>query len=112
MRFLVALMALGCYVGSAQAEETVREITWTGALPEGAERGPDGSGSVTLTSMSDEGLTVTLLELEAPGITRLRYALKGRVRYEKSALVQYVLEHRRTSTSDRGAASPDRWTAP
>ena len=83
MRFLVALMALGCYVGSAHAEETVREITWTGSLPEGAERGPEGSGSVTVTSMSDEGLTVTLLELEEPGITKLRYALKGRVRYEK-----------------------------
>ena len=83
MKFLVALMALGCTVGSAHAEQTVREITWTGSLPDGAERGPQGSGSVTVTSMSDGGLTVTLLELEEPGITKLRYALKGRVRYEK-----------------------------
>lgn len=26
----------------------------------------------------------------------------GRVRYERSALAQYIFEHRRTSTSDRG----------
>ena len=88
MRLLVVLMALGCFVGSAHAEETVREIMWTGSLPEGAERGPEDS--VTVTSTSDEGLTVTLLELEEPGITKLRYALRGRVRYEKVDGAGYV----------------------
>ena len=90
MKFVVALIALGCYVGSAHAEETVRKITWAGSLPEGAARGPERSGSVTVTSMSDEGLTVTLLELEEPGITKLRYALKGRVRYENVDGAGYV----------------------
>jgi hypothetical protein len=65
---------------SAGAETTLREIAWPDSLPEGVRANPDGS--VTLTSASDEGLTVTLVEIASPGITKDRYAVKGRVRYE------------------------------
>ena len=65
---------------TASAETTLREIGWPASLPAGVAS--NGDGSVTITSTSDEGLTVTLVEVGSPGITKDRYAVKGRVRYQ------------------------------
>ena len=85
MRVLIAIAALllaGC------AETTLPELTWPASLPDGARHNSDGS--VTVTSSSDDGLTVTLVEIESPGITKDRYAVKGRVRYENVSGDGYV----------------------
>ena len=87
MRVLVAVAAL-LFAGNASAETTLREIAWPASLPDGARHNSDGS--VTVTSSSDDGLTFTLVELEPPGITKDRYAVKGRVRYENVSGDAYV----------------------
>ncbi len=79
MRVLLVIAAL-CFTGEVGAETTLREIAWPVSPPNGVVHNPDGS--VTITSSSDDGLTVTLVEIDAPGITKNRYAVKGRVRYE------------------------------
>ncbi len=70
MRVLIAIAAL-LFAGNASAETTLREMAWPASLPDGARHNSDGS--VTVTSSSDDGLTVTLVEVESPGITKDRY---------------------------------------
>ncbi|GMR24250.1 MAG: hypothetical protein BMS9Abin37_2770 [Acidobacteriota bacterium] len=85
MRGLVAVAAL-LLAGNTSAETTLREIAWPASLPDDARHNTDGS--VTVTSSSDDGVTVTLVEVESPGITR--YAVKGRVRYENVSGEGYI----------------------
>ena len=87
MRVLV-VVAAWLFVGNASAESTLREMTWRDSLPDGARHNSDGS--VTVASSSDDGLTVTLVDVESPGITKDRYAVKGRVRYENVSGDAYV----------------------
>jgi hypothetical protein len=66
------------------AERKLRDITFRalaeqGALAPGLEVQPDGS--LSLVAREGEGLTVTLVEIANPGITRDRYVVRGRVRY-------------------------------
>ena len=63
-------------------------MTWRDSLPDGARHNSDGS--VTVASSSDDGLTVTLVDVESPGITKDHYAVKGRVRYENVSGDAYV----------------------
>jgi hypothetical protein len=81
VRLLVAI-AVTWFAGSAAAETTVRELTWltAAALPDGAELNADGSLSVS--SATQDGLTVTLIEIDEPGISASRYAVEGRLRHE------------------------------
>ncbi len=87
MRVLV-VVAAWLFVGNASAETTLREMTWRDSLPDGARHNSDGS--VTVASSSDDGVTVTLVDVESPGITKDRYAVKGRVRYENVSGDAYV----------------------
>lgn len=87
MRARVVVAAL-LFAAAVSAETTLREIAWPVSLPQGVQANSDGS--VTITSMSDDGLTVTLAEVEAPGITKDRYAVKGRIRYENVSGDGYV----------------------
>lgn len=70
------------------AEHELQKIAWPSSLPEGAWLSDDGS--VTVTSTRDNGMTLTVAEVESPGITRERYAVKGRVRYHDVAGKGYV----------------------
>lgn len=86
MRVLVAVAAWMIGVAATHptgAETRLLAIEWPASLPDGVERHRDGS--VTVTSSSDDGVTVTLVEVDSPGITQDRYAVKGRVRYENVA---------------------------
>ena len=87
MRGFVAVAAL-LLAGNTSAETTLREIAWPESLPDAARHNTDGS--VTVTSSSDDGVTVTLVEVESPGITKERYAVKGRVRYENVSGEGYI----------------------
>jgi hypothetical protein len=70
--------------GWLNAEEVLREIQWTDVgLP--ADVALTAEGDVHFQSRDANGSTATLLEIEAPGITKNRYALSGRVRYENVA---------------------------
>lgn len=80
------LAALAARAG--EAEERLRDVDWSTSLPEAARVASDGS--ITVTSTSDEGLTVTLAEIRDPGITRPRYAVKGRVGYRDVGGTGYV----------------------
>lgn len=75
----VGTLIIGFSSGGS-AETTLREIEWPASLPEGVERHDDGS--ITVSSSSDEGLAVTLVEVDSPGVTQDRYVVKGRVRYQ------------------------------
>lgn len=87
MKVWVAVAAL-LFAGNASAETTLREIAWPASLPDGARQNSDGS--VTVVSSSDEGVTVTLVEVESPRITKDRYAVKGRVRYHNVSGEGYI----------------------
>lgn len=87
MKVLLAVAAL-LFTGNASAETTLREIAWPASLPDGVRQNNDGS--VTVVSSSDDGLTVTLVEVESLGITKDSYAVKGRVRYENVSGDGYV----------------------
>lgn len=81
MRVLWIIGALAMsFAGETSAENTLQKIAWPVSAPEGVATNPDGS--VTVVSASNGGLTVTLVEIDSPGIARSRYAVKGRVRYE------------------------------
>ncbi len=83
---MVAALLLVAQAGWAEHE--LRTIEWPSSLPDGARLSDDGS--VTVTSTGDERLTLTLVEVEAPGITKERYAVRGRVRYRDVAGRGYV----------------------
>jgi hypothetical protein len=84
MRYTLALgiVLLSLRMGAA-AERKVRDISWKtlhdqGSLVQGLEVAADGSLSVR---SGKGGLSLTLTEIESPGITRDRYVVRGRVRY-------------------------------
>ena len=79
MKVLTLTMLTLVMAQMAVAERTVLEIAWPEGLPAGVTREADGS--LRVSSSSDEGLTVTLVEVEAPPITTDRYAVRGRLRY-------------------------------
>jgi hypothetical protein len=83
---MVAALLLVAHAGWAEHE--LREIEWPSLLPDGARLSPDGS--VSVTSTRSEGLTLTLVEVESPGITKERYAVRGRVRYRDVSGRGYV----------------------
>jgi hypothetical protein len=87
-RTIGALIA--CLLAAAAAgEEVRREIAWgalkqQGALPAGEVRPADGVAPFERLVIGNgpEPRTVTLLDLRDPGLTGLRYALRGQVRYD------------------------------
>ena len=73
---LVVLASSGAF-----GAEKLREIRWTDIeLPAGAELSAEGA--LQVRSTSSEGSTITLVEIDAPGVTGDRYVVEGRVRYE------------------------------
>ncbi len=83
---LVAVLALA---SAAPAAETLREISWTGlrdagqlaageALPDDSEM-PD---QLKIENPTNEPRSITLLEIENPGITEAQYAIVGKIRYD------------------------------
>ena len=85
MKRLIAssLMVLGV-ASVALSEEVVREISWAdldkaGQLL-GGEVQPDGT--LRVLNREQQPKTVALAELKNPGVTALRYAVVGKVRYE------------------------------
>ncbi len=83
-RILAVAALLVVSSGLQAAEKHLREISWIalrdqGALPLDSQVQDDGS--LLLTSKAGEGLSVTLVEIPNPGITRDRYVVRGRVRY-------------------------------
>ena len=87
MKVWVVVAAL-LVAGDVSAETSLGEIAWAASLPDGVQS--NGDGSLTITSTQDDGLTVTVAEVESPGITKDRYAVKGRVRYENVSGDGYV----------------------
>ena len=82
-RIVLAVLLLFAFRGYA-AERKLRDVSWKaladqGALAPGLVVGPDGS--LSLVAKAGEGLTMTLVEVVNPGITRDRYVVRGRVRY-------------------------------
>jgi hypothetical protein len=68
----------------AAAEKPLREISWValrdqGTLAEGLVVQADGS--VSIASRGGQGLSVTLVEIANPGISKDQYVVRGRVRY-------------------------------
>jgi hypothetical protein len=81
---VVALLAVLPSPASAGKETKLREISWAalgkeGRLASGLAVHPDGS--LLLDSTSPEGLRMTLVEIENPGVTANRYVVRGRIRY-------------------------------
>ncbi len=82
----LAVIALHASAASASKETKVRDISWAalrdeGRLASGLEVQPDGS--LLLKSVSAQGLRLTLIEIENPGVTADRYVIRGRVRYRE-----------------------------
>jgi hypothetical protein len=77
-------------VSAACAQEVVRQISWTdlqaaGQLNAGqiASGGPTGQlEQLKVENPTDEPKTVTVLDMENPGIKMYHYAMEGSVRYE------------------------------
>lgn len=77
-------------VSTALGQDLVREVSWAalkkekkllaGEVQEGQARGP--TDVLKVENTSDQSKTVTVLDLEKPGITSIHYAVAGRVRYE------------------------------
>ena len=75
---------------TALAQEVVREFSWselkkTGQLTAGEIQPGVRAGQheqLKIDNPSDEPKTVTLLDLENPGVTAFQYAIEGSVRYE------------------------------
>jgi len=89
MRVFTALLPFMLMAADvAVAENVVREIAWPASLPDGVTLEADGS--LTVTSSSDEGLSVTLVEVDAPEITTDRYVVRGRVRYQNVSGKAYL----------------------
>lgn len=91
MKLLIAGSLIVLLSGvSAGQEQLVREISWSqlkesGQLPTGEiQRGdPPGPGEyLVITNTENAPITVALLALPDPGITRTQYALTGSVSYE------------------------------
>lgn len=82
------VVALLLFARTGEPEQTLQKIAWSTPLPDGARIEADGS--LTVTSARDEGLTLTIAEVDEPGITKQRYAVKGRVRYKDVAGKGYV----------------------
>ncbi|MFH1919407.1 MAG: hypothetical protein ABIP48_05900 [Planctomycetota bacterium] len=86
MKRLIAcsLVVLG-FASVALSEELVREISWAeldkaGQLL-GGEVQPDGT--LKIANPDTQPKTVAITELKNPGVTALRYAVEGEVRYEE-----------------------------
>jgi hypothetical protein len=81
---VAVLLPLALSGGDASGEKRVKEVPWlevkaSGTLPEGVEVRDDGTLSV---ASSESGRrTLTLVEIQAPPITKDHYAVRGRVRY-------------------------------
>lgn len=92
MRLVVSsLITLG-FASTAVSDELVREISWAeldkaGELL-GGEVQPDGT--LKIESTDDQGTTVAIAELKEPGITALRYAITGKVKYENVEAESFV----------------------
>lgn len=77
-------------VSTALGQDLVREISWAalkkekkllaGEVQEGQAPGP--TDVLRVENTSDQSKTITVLDLEKPGITSIHYAVAGRVRYE------------------------------
>ena len=90
MKRLFGAMGLCVLAVAAQASEVLREISWErqkqeGALLAGAVHPADDSAAFDYLEVKNAepgARTITLLELERPGITKARYAVVGEVRCE------------------------------
>jgi len=88
-RTMIVMGVVVLLTASVSAEETLRDIYWTklaevGELTEGLTVATDeatGMEYVTVTNDGSVGKTVRVLSIDAPGVTRARYALRGKVRY-------------------------------
>lgn len=81
MKRALALVLALLASSAAWGAEKLRDVRWRDVeLPAGAELTPEGD--LHLRSSARGGVTVTLVEIVDPGITRDRYAVEGRVRYE------------------------------
>lgn len=67
-RYLLILL-ITLFAVSTHADQVVQEFTWEGDV-------------LRMANESDEPMTKTILEIEAPRITRDEFALIGRVKYE------------------------------
>ena len=81
MRGTLVLLAFALLVATAAAETELRAIAWTesATLPEGSS--VESDGTLTLTS-EPGGATRRLVVIDAPGIQKDLYVVRGRVRYE------------------------------
>ncbi len=78
--FFVSLLVLSC---SLQAEELLKEVSFSDALEGGALPAGELIGEDTLTIVAAPGKQFQpLIELSDPGISSPVYALKGMIRYE------------------------------
>lgn len=96
-----ALLSVSCWLllaSSASSDEVVRRIDWqelaaTGALKSGVvvarPEGVDGP-SLRVVHTAGSPATFPLATIERPGIRLSRYALKGRVKYERVAAGSYL----------------------
>lgn len=85
----IGLLVWGC-ASAALSQETVRELSWTelkksgqragGEIQPGGPSGPQQQ--LRIDNPSGDSKSVTLLEIENPGITTLHYGVEGAVRYE------------------------------
>ena len=90
MKRLFGAMGLCVLAVAAQASEVVREISWerqrqAGELLAGEVHPADDSAPfeyLEVKSVESGARTITLLELERPGITKPRYAMVGELRCE------------------------------
>jgi len=88
-KLAIALCAIACAT-AALAEHVLREYSWEKVMADGAPKGAqvvsDGPGGahdrLKVENPSPQPLTVAVLTIENPPITRATYALAGLVRHE------------------------------
>ncbi len=71
----------------ASGDETGSVVEWSASLPSNVDVGEDGS--ITVTSESDDGVTVTVAEVVSPDVTD-RYLVAGRVKHREVAGEAYL----------------------
>ena len=90
MKRLFGAMGLCVFAVAAQANEVLREVSWerqkqAGELLAGEVHPPDDSAPFEYLEVKNPepgARTITVLELERPGVTKTRYTMVGEVRCE------------------------------
>ena len=97
MRLIASSLLVAVLASTAPAAETLREISWTGLRDAGQLTAgeivpgePEMPEVLKIENTTNEPKSITLLEIENPGITASQYALTAKVRYDNVQGTSYL----------------------